>query len=118
MVYSVTVFPFLLWLLGISGFSSTKIFWLSFHSFLPIHGDQSGLFFCFLSHPGHMDAPRPGIESEPQLWPVVPLWPHWMEPMPLQRQYQMLNCHAMVGMSGLLNLYIYIYILITYAYVN
>ena len=32
------------------------------------------LFVCFWSQPWHMEVPRPGIKSEPQLQPMPQLW--------------------------------------------
>ena len=35
-------------------------------------------FLPFRLHPGHMEVPRPGMESEPQLQPMPPLWQPWI----------------------------------------
>ena len=34
------------------------------------------LFLILWPHPQHMEGPRPEIESEPQLWPMLQLWQH------------------------------------------
>ena len=41
-------------------------------------GTRSGLFFFFWPHPRHIEVPRPGTKSEPQLGPTPQLWQHWI----------------------------------------
>lgn len=60
-------------------------------------------FFFFWPHPEHMEVPWPGIESDPELQPVLQLRQLWiLNPLGWGlRQHQFLTCCATVGIPNL-----------------